>query len=218
MRVKFKFVIDNDNISTKALLLSVNTVTIQADQDIKDIKEIIEVPFSLWDWILTNRMIIGLVILILVLILAGVILYRRYKNRPVEEKIKEIPKEAADLVARRKLEELNSKNLWQSDKTKAYFSELSFIVREYIENRYHLRALEQTTDEIITMISSSTEVSKELRDKLHQTLMLADMAKFAKQKPIASENEMAFSNASLFVEETAYKQEVEESEKPEDNA
>ena len=110
------------------------------------------------------------------------------------------------------MEELASKKLWQDSKVKAYYSELSFIVREYIENRFELAALESTTDEIITMLSNLPEVDGKLKDKLHQVLLLADMAKFAKQQPIASENEDSFKFSQQFVSETAFKEIVNEVE------
>lgn len=155
----FAFVVGGDTLKTEPMLLKVNTIVIEAEQDIKDIKEIIDVPFSLWDWILVNKVAIGIVILIIILAIVGWFIYKRYQNRPVEEKEVIVPKEAADTVALRKLEELEGKKLWQKGEIKEYHSLLSFIVREYIENRFEVRALEQTTDEIIPLIGDIPEVA-----------------------------------------------------------
>lgn len=206
----FSFTIDSDTLRSEPLMVSVNTIAVLPDQDIKDIKDIIEVPFSLWDWILANRLAIGSITAAILLLIIGLILYKRYANQPKEEQEVYVPKEAADIIARKKLEELKEKKLWQKDNIKEYYSELSFIVREYIENRFHLRALEQTTDEILALISNNKGIDKEQSNQLYDLLFLADMAKFAKQKPIASENEDALKKAHVFVDSTAIEKLQEE--------
>ena len=55
-----------------------------------------------------------------------------------------------------------------------------------------------------------SEIEKREKSKLEQILILADMAKFAKQQPIATENEEALKNAYLFIEQTALKVIAEE--------
>lgn len=208
----FKFVFGNDTLLSEPLLLTVNTIPLQADQDIKDIKDIMEVPFSLMGWILAHKLPIGLTLLAIVLTLVGIILYRKYLNTPKTEEKAFVPKEAADIVANRKLDELKNKKLWQKGDVKEYYSELSYILREYIENRFQLRALELTTDETIALSKGISEIEKREKSKLEQVLMLADMAKFAKQQPIATENEEALKNAYLFIEQTALKAIAEEGE------
>lgn len=204
----FKFVLANDTLKTTPLLLTVNTIPIQAEQDIKDIKSIMEVPFSLTDWLLAHKKSIGLILLAVILIVVGIILYRKYKHRPKAEEEDFVPKEAADIVANRKLLELENNKLWQNGKIKEYYSKLSFIIREYIENRFQLRALELTTDEISNLIQALNEVEKSEKEKLHEILLLADMAKFAKQQPIAIENEDSLKNTYRFIEKTALKAET----------
>jgi predicted RND superfamily exporter protein len=156
---------------------------------------------------------VGLVLLAIVLIIVGIVLYRRYKNRPQTEEEEFVPKEAADVVALRKLEELNGKKLWQNEKVKDYYVDLSFIVREYISNRYQMHALEHTTDEIMSLANQSLELDDSLKKKLHQMLMLADMAKFAKQEPMPAENEEAFKHAMFFIEETKIEEKENKIEK-----
>jgi hypothetical protein len=198
----FIFTVDGDTIKTEPLLLSVNSVAIEAEQDIKDIKNIAAVPFSLWDWILSNRLLIGEILLLVFLIVVGIILYKRYTRRPIEETVVEVPKEAADIVALKKLDELQNKKLWQAGKVKNYYTDLSFIIREYLENRYVFPALEYTTDEILYALKSKSSLDRKEEDKLLQLLQLADMAKFAKQQPMASENDMALKIAYHFIETT----------------
>lgn len=207
----FKFKLDQDSIQTQALLLEVISVDVLPEKDIKDIKSIKEVPFSIWDWILAHLMEILLTWFLAILIIIGIYLYIRYKNRPdPEEKL--VPKEAADILAKRKLKELEEKKLWQSNKVKAYYSSLSYIIREYIENRFEFNALELTTDEILGILEMKMDEDKKMRDRIYQLLFNADMAKYAKQQPMASENDEAMLYAKDFVEKTAFREELNESE------
>jgi hypothetical protein len=198
----FKVVIGNDTLYSEPILLSVTTVALQEEQDITDIKSIIDVPFSLWDWILGRSWLLGTIAGIILLLVIAYLVYRKFQNQPQIEEIVVIPKEDADLIANRKLKELESKKVWQKGEVKEYHSNLSYIVREYIENRFEINALEQTTDEISMLLIGHSEVHKSDLAQLIQMLQLADMAKFAKQQPIAVENEQALKTAYNFIEKT----------------
>jgi hypothetical protein len=93
-----------------------------------------------------------------------------------------------------KLNELDEKLLWQNNKVKEYYSELTEIVRGYIERELKVPALEKTTDEIVETLKDFNEVetintSKETIKKLKELLQEADLVKFAKSKPLALEIE-----------------------------
>ena len=91
-----------------------------------------------------------------------------------------------------RLNELDEKQLWQNNKIKEYYSELTEIVRGYIERELKVPALERTTDEIIETLtdfksSQSITTSKETIKKLKELLEESDLVKFAKSKPLALE-------------------------------
>jgi hypothetical protein len=93
-----------------------------------------------------------------------------------------------------KLNELDSKLLWQNNHVKEYYSELTEIVRNYIEREMQVPALEKTTDEIIEMLrdfqnANTINTSKETIKKLKELLQEADLVKFAKSKPMSIEIE-----------------------------
>lgn len=203
----FVFLVGTDSLKTKPLLLEVNTISISPDQDIKDIKSIIEVPFSLWDWILVHRIQIGLILLLIALIIAAYYVINYYRNKKLNE-VAVVPKEAADLVALRKLKELEAQKLWQNNKVKEYHSNLSFILREYIKNRFEFNALELPSDELLMILSLKLKDEKKMHELIRETLFIADMTKYAKQQPLASENEAVMKNAIHFIEKTAYKEEI----------
>lgn len=196
----FEFVINGESFKTKALMLEVSNVSIEAEADIKDIKNISETPFSFkeffkiyWPYFLGGFLLIGLIILL--------IYY--FKNKPKVEKIKEIikPSIPPHISALEALKQLESKKLWQQDKIKEYYSELTHILREYLEQRFEIHALEQTSDEIITSLRF-TDINEAEKRRLIKILMIADMVKFAKEKPLASENEMVIKEANAIIENT----------------
>jgi hypothetical protein len=82
-----------------------------------------------------------------------------------------------------------------------HHSAISEIIREYIEKRYQVHALENTTDEIMQSLRFHS-IEPNLLAKLNQVLVLSDLVKFAKEKPLANENEMSLMNAVEFVKET----------------
>ncbi len=103
-----------------------------------------------------------------------------------------------------KLNELDEKLLWQNNKVKEYYSELTEIVRGYIERELNVPALENTTDEVLEMIndfkkSDTIETSKETIGKLKDLLREADLVKFAKSKPLAIEIEEDRKDAEFII-------------------
>lgn len=197
----FTFTINGDTLDTEALLLTVNTVEVDTTQAIRDIKEIYDVPFSLVDWLQEHWTWIagGLAVLAL---LSGLylLLYNR-SRRPTPEKPLP-PPTPAHVLALQALRELEQKRLWQQDRSKAYYTELTDILRTYVEQRYGVPAMEQTTDELLGALGLGS-MPGTAREPLAQILRLADMVKFAKWKALPSEHEQAMAGAIKLVQETA---------------
>jgi hypothetical protein len=113
-----------------------------------------------------------------------------------------------------RLNELDEKLLWQNNKIKEYYSELTEIVRGYIERELKVPALENTTDEVLAMIkdfktADSIETSKETIKKLKDLLREADLVKFAKSKPLAIEIEDDRRDAEFIIGHLKPKQIIE---------
>ena len=93
-----------------------------------------------------------------------------------------------------KLNELDEKLLWQNNKVKEYYSELTDIIRGYIERELKVPALEKTSDEIIETLNdfhdaNTINTTKANIKKLKELFKEADLVKFAKSKPLALEIE-----------------------------
>jgi len=74
--------------------------------------------------------------------------------------------------------------------------------------------MEQTSNDTLKSLVEIGFNDNNLYDKLKEVFYLADMAKFAKAKPLASENETAMLSSYMFVHDTreAWKKETENPE------
>ncbi len=186
---------------TQALLLEVKSIQIDTTQAIKDIKPPLEAPYTFKEAL---PYIIGIVLLAIIFVL----IYLYFKKRKKKEAtIEKIPEVLPHILALEKLEELKQKKLWQEGKTKLYHTLITEIIRIYLENRYNINALEQTSEEII-ISCRSLAINTESKIKLEQVLVLADLVKFAKTQPLPSENDLSHANAVEFVKSTAILEEI----------
>ncbi len=130
-------------------------------------------------------------------------LYLRRKKKAegliVEEE--EVIKEPAHIIATRQLKVLEEQALWTKGQTKEYHSELTHIIREYLENRYEINALESTTDQISKALRKHNLTDTHQTD-LNGILQIADLVKFAKAETTGDINESFLVKAKAFVEQT----------------
>jgi hypothetical protein len=186
--------------TTSMMLLAVHTVKVDTTQAIKPIIGPLKVPVSFREML---PWILGALAVILLVIILIWYLNKRRKQQPVfslKPKVVLLPHE----LALQEIEKLRIKKLWQAGRVKEYHSELTEILRKYIEDRYQVPALEQTSAEIIGSLIHHEGCMPQSLDKLGNILLLADMVKFAKVQPLAMENEQSLNNGIEFVHETTH--------------
>ncbi len=84
-----------------------------------------------------------------------------------------------------------------------FYLRVSIILRRYIELRFGLRAPEQTTEEFLTALLSTTGLIATHRDLLAAFLQQCDLVKFARHRPLPTDMEDILAHATQFVEHTA---------------
>lgn len=180
---------------TSPIPIFVHTVDVDTSQDIKDIKP----PLSLS---ITFAELLPYIIGLIVLGGLGYLFYYIWnKRRRGESIIPEAPPRPAHEVALEALRSLDSEHLWQRGKIKEHYSQLTDIVRTYIECRYRVMAMEMVTDEIMdSPVIASLE--KQTREPLKELLVKSDFVKFAKYQPTQQDNETSITTATKFVEQT----------------
>ena len=141
------------------------------------------------------------VLLLLALAFYLLMRYMHKQGKNIADLFKPAPPVPAHIIAIEALEKLHDEKLWQNNKHKLYYSGLSDILRTYLAGRFEVGAMEMTTDEIADAIRNMDIDHKPKMDLL-AVLRDADLVKFAKATPESEENELAYSKAYYFVEET----------------
>ncbi len=159
------------------------------------IKPIIAEPKTFEDYL--PYIIIGLIILAFAIV---AYVFYRIINRKKQAAYITIQRPAHE-VALEKLTKLKDAKLWQQGDIKAYQSELTYILREYLENRFSIPALESTTSEILTHLEGKV-LPTGSQSKIREMLDIADMVKFAKAEPPAEMHERLMSDAEAFIQQT----------------
>jgi hypothetical protein len=180
---KQKIIIGEKAFFTDSLRVDVGTVEVDTTkQKLYDIKPIIEVEKSSsnwWIWLL-----VSLVALALVTFLLWWFIWRQ-KPLTEEEEIALLPPFDRAKLALKKLDE--SQYLIRSE-VKEYYSELTMIIRKYLDEKVYDRSLESTTDELIQRLQLLKEgnqvpLKTETINNLETILKRADLVKFAKSAP-----------------------------------
>jgi hypothetical protein len=177
-----KIFINSKLYMTDSLLVEVANVEVDTlKQKMYDIKDITPVKSSLgnwWKYLLILALIIG----------TGTLVYwfvKKKQKKKIEEEVYRTPIEKATSL----LNSLEKKELWQKGEVKAYYSELTDIARNYIEEAIEIPAMESTTSELMLGLRAASvrkkmKVSQETIENLERVLKQADLVKFAKSKPL----------------------------------
>jgi hypothetical protein len=182
--------------NTNPLIFTIHTLAVDTSQAYKDLKPPLSIPFTLAE----IAMYLGIIVFLAALVFFG---YRYWKRRQ-QKQVGEVyvpPPRPAHVIALEELRILKEKRLWQQGLVKEFYSEVSEITRRYIENRFKLMALEQTTDEIMAGIKRF-QLKPNVESKIETLLQLSDLVKFAKYKPGTSEHEPSLNIAFDVVEAT----------------
>jgi hypothetical protein len=172
----------SDSLKVEVFNVKVDTLK-QKMYDVKDIAKV-ETFSNWWKYLLVILLLIGIAALAYWLI-------KKYQSRPQEEEIiYTSPIEKATSL----LQKLESKELWQKGEVKSYYSELTNIARNYIEEEIEIPAMESTTSELIAGLrrvanQKKLKLSAATLENLEMVLMQADLVKFAKVKPLDFEIE-----------------------------
>lgn len=178
-----KIIIGDQPFYTDSLKVDVNTIEVDTTkQKLYDIKPIIEVEKSesnWWKWLLA--------IIAAVALVAFLLYWFIWRKKPLteEEEIALLPPYKRAKLALQKLDE--SQYLLRAE-VKEYYSELTFIIRKYLDEKVYDRALESTTDQLIARLQLLKEgnqipLSKDTIKNIESILKRADLVKFAKSAP-----------------------------------
>ena len=180
-----KILIDKKPYLTDSIRVEVANVKVDTlQQKMYDIKDITAADNRIGDWwkyVLALLIILGI----------GAFVYwlvKKRQQKKIEEEVYKTPIEKATSL----LNNLEKKELWQKGEIKEYYSELTDIARNYIEEAIQIPAMESTTSELIQGLKTASTKKKmsltpETVENLERVLRQADLVKFAKSKPLEFE-------------------------------
>lgn len=184
-----------DTLYTNALEIAVLPTPSPDDlNDMAEIKDIQREPARWTDYLPLALSILGALGAI---VLAAWLLSRRRK-RAVLSRAFELP---AHELALKKLDALARKRLLDKQLVKEYYAELTFVLREYLQKRFGLSALESTSEETLRQLEAHA-FPPQMLTEMGTLLSRADLAKFAKTPPPDSYHEEALAFARAVVHQT----------------
>lgn len=183
-------------VQTNPVTLTIHTVPVDTASAIKDLKPPLGMPYTLAEILIAA----GIVLLVAA---ACVLAYRRWKRRvsapgPAEP---QAPSRPAHVLALEELAILKEKQLWQQGRLKEYYTELTDILRRYLERRYSVMALEETSQEILSALRN-LKLTPRVVERMEGILLRADLVKFAKHRPEMNEHDETMIAAREFVDRT----------------
>lgn len=161
---------------------------------IADIDDVVEMPRPPWPWWVWLSIALALVA---ALLMTAFWLWSR--SRPA--KAVRIFKSAHE-IAYERLRRLVDRQLIENERVKEFYEHISTILRHYIEDRFDLRAPEQTTEEFLSELKRSQALAPADKESLEHFLAHCDLVKFAKHHPDQRQIQDTFDLAKAFVEKT----------------
>lgn len=195
------FVDGADTLYSNPLSLKVVSIPVDTAQHaIADIKPVYAPPF---DWPLF-WLIVLITLGVVALAVIGFFVYRYVKRHaaPSAEVAEPQDLRPAHEIALERLDVIKAEKLWQQNRAKEYHTQLTDVVRDYIARRFGICAVEQTSAEILAGIQPELSGQKTVYADLKTLLTTSDLVKFAKYKPLVSEDEKSLALAYQFVEAT----------------
>lgn len=191
-----------DTVTFDAGKLEVTTIQIDTTSYKPfDVKDQMVYPYTVKEFLPWGGMLIAFVAIVL-LVLRW---WKRWrKKRSLFGKV--VEPDSPYIAALKELEKIRNQKLWQNNQMKLYYTRITDVLREYIEARFGLQAMEKTSAEILKELQPEG-IEKSEYDSLKELLEVADLVKFAKYVPSELENENAIPRAIRFISSTAIKTE-----------
>ena len=160
-------------------------------------KDVQDNPFEWSEW----RPFFWLSVIVLLLFVTGCFLFVRLKeNKPIITKVRIVRHVPPHQRALSEIEHIKKEHLQVSEDQKAYYTQLTDTLRQYIHERFGFNALEMTTDEIISRLQATGD--RKMIDELRELFQTADLVKFAKYSTQLNENDLNLVKAVNFIDET----------------
>lgn len=206
----FRFALGADTAASDIVTLKVTEVDLDTLTTINPMAGIVtparkwyDIIPDWWYWVLIAIAVIAIGV-------AVYILYRKNGSIIIRRKVVIPP---YDLAIQR-LNELRSQKLAESGQEKEYYTRLTDILRQYLDGRFGINAMEMSSTQILGSLKANAE-TRMSTEQMQQILEIADFVKFAKVRPLPDDNIKTFNSAMDFVEATRPPEPTEEEKEAE---
>lgn len=186
----------SDTLYTESMLLEVYGPKLDSTETFKPIKPIQEEPYTFSE---IAPYVLGGYLALSALILLIWFIRKLILKEPILSPVRK-PLVPAHTEAIKALDKLGKKKLWESGEYKLYYTELTNVVRRYMDRELEIPALEETSDQIVQHLHAS-KISPQLFEGIKNMFRTSDFVKFAKMQPNDDDNSIHLKTAYRFVEE-----------------
>jgi hypothetical protein len=202
---KFKFDVQSkqglpaSNVLSDSLWVNVNTVAVDTSKPFMPIADV-RGATKPWQDIALE---IGVVVVLLVILVVG-IWYARKKyleNKKTKALIPVLPPIPPYEKAIKAFTLIEQEALYEKGEDKLYYTQLTDVLRTYLEGQFGMDCFEKTSSEIMQVVKTQKALSSS-RQGLRFVLETADIVKFAKGKPSSEEHMQCLELAKAVVKES----------------
>lgn len=191
-----------EELGAPVIPLTIDSVLVEGDDQLRDLKAQFTLPVPpTWPLVLAG-LLLG-VALAAGLLYVGQWAYSRWwqKSPVFDAPLPVIDARPPEVIAYAELDRIEALNLPAQSQLKLHYSLVANCLRDYIERRYQIPALEQTTDELHVAFRRST-VPVEFAGRFLSLFNLSDLVKFARFNPGPAEADQIVSHARALVTDT----------------
>lgn len=187
------------SIQTNAIDLEVKSVIPEGDsaKEIRPIKPVVAMKVNYLPYILLG---VG----ILLLVALSIFFWKKF-HKPTPEPVlprKIIPSVPPHIWANQELDRIEDLHLPEQGDFKEHYTLVSDCIRRYIELRWRIDALEQTTYELSISLKPLEQIAMTIKDEIIQFLETSDLIKFAKVTPDLTDSRQLITMARQIVAQT----------------
>lgn len=193
----FRYAVGPDTATSDILTLKVLPVDLDTLTTINPLESVVSVKSRWYDYVPDwwYWVVIGIAVIAI-----GVCLWLLYRKNGsiIVHRTRIVPPYE---LAMTRLNDLRGKKLAENGHEKEYYTELTDILRQYLQGRFSINALEMSSTQILSSLRHNEE-TRMSAEQMKQILEIADFVKFAKVRPLPDDNIKTFNSSLKFVEDT----------------
>ena len=191
-----------ETVLSNPLSLKVIPANVDSLETIHSIAPVVNAKSRWWDFLPDFILDYWLYCILVIIIVAGAIvawlIFRKKVAIPFINKPKPV---SPYVMAIESLDNLRDKHLCERGMEKEFYTELTDILRRYLETRFNINAMEMTSTQILASLKNNDEINRH-HSLIKRILDIADFVKFAKVRPLPADNVASWTSAREFVVDT----------------